>query len=673
LQKTNHKNYQRQKWNGISRCICLFILVVSSLHSLAQSNDSSKNVSIDLTAKNVFYTKTDTGEFHKFVGDAVFIQGTDTLYCDSLLQNSTSKNIEAFGDVKMHQAGGTQAQSDYLRYTSAKKLAYMRGNVVLTDGKNNLRCQELTYDLGTKTGVYENGGTLKTDSTTVTSMEGEYRVNAKDARFKKNVVVTDVRYHIVSDDMGYNTDTKLVTFFSPSVVTSDSGRSKLKTSNGTYDSRTGTAHFIGHSSVFNDDHYLEGDSIYYNKLTGYGYANGNVISIDTTHHSKLYCGHLEYFKFKRIMWATIKPVLEQINGKDTLYIRADTFYSFPVAKKPLKTKRTNAGDFSLINKNNTSIVPLLTYYSETNSTGIDSIVKNQTLDAAGILTALIPNMEKVKQADTSKIIAQNKPNRTATDTLSKNANGNIGIEKPQTTSFSFGVAPKKQTKTDQIAIKEQRKANTKRGISVGTKEPKTDTVAADTTAPLVFTGYHHVLIFSDSLQGKCDSVSYCQSDSTIRMMYDPIAWSHQSQITGDTILLHLDDSGKLKSMYVPNNSFVVSQSGPAKAQLFDQVQGKTLTGYFVKNTISKLVVVPNSEAIYYSKDGKGAYVGESEAKSERMKIFFENQNIDKIIFEKDITQTLTPMEKVDIPAARLSRFKWLMDQRPKSKKELFDK
>jgi hypothetical protein len=204
------------------------------------------------------------------------------------------------------------------------------------------------------------------------------------------------------------------------------------------------------------------------------------------------------------------------------------------------------------------------------------------------------------------------------------------------------------------------------------KVVKKDTTAADTTAPLVFVGYHHVKIFSDSLQGLCDSISYSRADSTIRMIYNPIAWSHLSQITGDTILLHLSDSGKLKSMYVPNNAFVVSQTGPEKAHMFDQVQGKTITGYFEKNTITQLVVVPDAQSIYYSKDSKGAYIGESEASSELMKVFFEQQQVYRIIFERDITQTLTPMDQVDIPGAHLSRFQWLMDTRPKTKAELFE-
>jgi lipopolysaccharide export system protein LptA len=500
-------------------------------------------------------------------------------------------------------------------------------------------CQDLNYDLGIKTGVYTTGGVLKTDSSTVSSREGEYQVNSREARFKKKVRVTDPRYEIESEDLGYNTGSKLVTFYAPSVVTSDSGRQKLRTSDGTYESVTGTAHFVGHSSVIDGEYYLEGDTIFYNKQTGYGFANGHVISIDTTKHSTMFCEHLEYFRFKRVSWATGKPVLKQVNGRDTLFIRADTFYSYPAPRTDSAIGKGRKGrdvqrDCYLVTTEDTVSVREATagqpwFLGFPNANGPEPVVvkkaastKKPIGDGTMILTTLT----------------------TATDKPSKHL-------KP--TPAKTSTAPAKKTKEPAAAT------------------VRTDSAMADTTAPMMFVGYHHVLIFSDSLQGKCDSVSYSQADSTIRMIYKPIAWSHMSQITGDTILLRMDDSGKMKSMYVPNNSFVVSQSGPEQAGLFDQVQGKTLTGYFKDNTITRLVVVPDAQAIYYSKDSKGAYVGESEAKSERMKIYFEKQQIERILFEKDVTQTMTPLEKVDIPEARLGRFSWLMDTRPKSKEELF--
>ena len=84
-----------------------------------------------------------------------------------------------------------------------------------------------------------------------------------------------------------------------------------------------------------------------------------------------------------------------------------------------------------------------------------------------------------------------------------------------------------------------------------------------------------------------------------------------------------------------------------------------------------MVVYPNAECIYFEKDDKGAYMGVSQANSTRMQIYFNDQKIKKIKFEQDWHHTGTPMDKADFPAMRLSRFKWIMDQRPKSKEEMF--
>ena len=538
------------------------------MHAFAQKADTSKKVNIDIIHTTLFQSVvTDSGTISKFLGDVQLRQGETLLFADSVYMNALTNNLEAYGHARIEQPGGTEALGDYMRYTSAKKLAYLKGNVSLTDGKAKLLCEELTYDVSTKIGVYTQGGTLQSENTIVTSDEGTYNVHTKDSRFTHDVIITDPEYNINSDDLGYNTDSKLVTFYSCSVLVSD--KSTLHTCDGTYDSKNEIAHFRGHSSVMNDDQYIEGDKLDYNKLTGYGNATGHVIVIDTTQHTTMYCGHAEYFKKKKILWATIKPVLKQVNGKDSLFIRADTFYSAPIPKK-------------------------------------------------------IDSMQHVKKEKEGKI------NKTK-------------------------AGRRKAVKEKELTMHEA---------------PVEDTTEADSTAPRYFIGYHHVLIFSDSMQGKCDSISYTQSDSNIRMMYSPIVWSRASQITGDTIILHMDSS-KLKRIYVPNNATVISQSGPAKAKMFDQVQGKTLTGHFTNNEITDMLVKPNAEAIYYSKDDHGAYLGVNEAQSERLRILFGNQQISRILFEQDVHQKLTPLEQADIPNLKLSRFKWLIDQRPKSREELF--
>lgn len=543
-------------YKGLICCL----LVFTSAPAIAQNKtDTSKKTPIEIMPGTgvLQYVETDSGAINKLIGNVILKQGESTLYCDSAYFDLARNNVEAFGSVRIIQPG-SEAQSDYMRYLGNQKLAFMKSNVMLTDGKSSLWSDEVEYNTGTKIGTYSNNGTLQDSTTTVSSIAGRYDMRTKDTRFTGDVVVTDPEYNIVSDDLGYNTESKMMTFFGPSVVTSDS--SVLKTSSGTYDSKKGIAHFTSRSSILNKEQYVEADIIDYDKGSGEGHAEGNVVTIDTIQKTTLYAGNADYNQKKRTMFATIKPVLKQMNGEDSLFIRADTFYSAPV------------------------------------------------------------------------------PQPVIYDT--------VWVEK--TTG----------------------KGKNKKTVMVQTVDSTTS--SADTSSPRYFIGYHHVLIFSDSLQGRCDSISYSQKDSVMKMMYDPIVWSRKSQITGDTILLYTDSANQVRQIYVPNNALIVSQSGPDKAKLWDQVQGKTLTGYFVNNEMDHMIVRPNAEAIYYAVDDYNAYIGVNETTSERMTVFFKEQGIDRILFEQDVKQKLTPLDKADLPAMKLSRFKWLIDKRPKSLSELFE-
>lgn len=534
---------------------CLFMLVSTQLRAQAQS-DTSKKTPIEVMPGTglLRFVQTDTGGVNKLIGNVILKQGDSYLYCDSANFDLAKNNVEAFGNVRIVQPG-SEGQSDYMRYIGNQKLAFMKGNVVLTDGSSNLWSEEVEYSTATKIGTYNKGGTLQDGETTLSSNTGWYDMKGKDSRFTGEVIVTDPKYYIVSEDLGYNTNTKVMTFYAKSTVTTDS--SVLNTTKGTYDTQNEIAHFTARSSVINEEQYIEADTLDYNKVTGIGLALGGVISIDTVQKTTLYSGRADYNRRINTMLATIKPVLKQMNGDDSLFIRADTLFSFVKAK------------------------PRDTVWTE-------------------------------------KVIGKGKNKKTV-------------------------------------------------------KVPVADTtdLSADSTAERFFIGYHHVKIYSDSMQGLCDSISYSQKDSVMRMMYDPIVWSRSSQITGDTLLLYMD-SGQLKKIFVPNNALVISQSGPPRAKLFDQIQGKTLTGYMVNGRMDNMIVKPNAETIYYTKDDNEAYIGVNEVTGDQMRVFFQESGIHRILYERDVKQKMTPLTKADLPNMKLSRFKWLIEKRPKSLSELFE-
>jgi hypothetical protein len=84
-----------------------------------------------------------------------------------------------------------------------------------------------------------------------------------------------------------------------------------------------------------------------------------------------------------------------------------------------------------------------------------------------------------------------------------------------------------------------------------------------------------------------------------------------------------------------------------------------------------MVIAPTAEAINYVTDNSGAYLGVDEAQGERMRVFFADQKIRRIVIEQDPKHTMSPMKDPGVTTLRLSRFMWREEERPRSVAELF--
>ncbi len=575
--------------------LLLPLLLLLSAGSRAQSTaDTSNQVAIIISNARVFQSVQVAGkQTNKLIGDVAMTQGGTRFFCDSAYLDLTNNNVEAFGNVRIVQPGGTNVASDYLRYTGNTKLAYLKGNVSLDNGTDNLLSEDLTYNVATKVGDYTQGGTLQTASTTLMSNRGTYNARTKESRFTEEVIVSDPAYTIVSDDLGYNTETKLVTFLGPSVVKND--KSELRTTDGYYDSKAERAKFRKRSSIWSGDQYVEGNEMDYDRKTGLGIAVGRVVALDTVQHLTLWSNRATVDEKGETLLAVEKPVLRKVDGKDTLHMRADTFFAAPY-NQILARQQNGFG------KRAGKAV------SKADSTGAKAKRARRQKE---VKVASAPQIRSVKIAGDSTV---------ATDTLRR-----------------------------QPAGKEAASQDTSRS----------------------FIGFHQVVIFSDSLQARCDSLSYTQRDSTLRLMQNPVAWSRASQITGDTLLLQ-NDSGKIKRLFIPGNAFVASRTGPPAANIYDQVQGKTLTGAFTNGTLKKIIVWPAAESIYYPKDDSERFLGVNQTSSDRLTMFLGPKSLETIFLEQEVKQTMRPLGEVNLLEMRLSRFIWREEERPLSLKVIFE-
>ena len=181
-------------------------------------------------------------------------------------------------------------------------------------------------------------------------------------------------------------------------------------------------------------------------------------------------------------------------------------------------------------------------------------------------------------------------------------------------------------------------------------------------------GFHHVRIFSDSLQAVSDSMFYSGKDSVFQLFTNPVVWANGDQITGDTIYLYTKNK-KPKRMYVFENAMAVDKYGE---NMFNQIKGKTINGYFKDGVLDNMRAKGNAESVYYATDDNKALVGINKVtKADVIDMYFEDRKLNKVVLRNDVEGVMLPVRGTDLEDLKLRNFKWYENRRPKTKAELF--
>jgi lipopolysaccharide export system protein LptA len=179
--------------------------------------------------------------------------------------------------------------------------------------------------------------------------------------------------------------------------------------------------------------------------------------------------------------------------------------------------------------------------------------------------------------------------------------------------------------------------------------------------------YYNVKIFSDSMQAVGDSLFYSLEDSAFRLFKDPVVWSQQSQLSGDTIYVYTLNK-KPKRMYVFENAISIQKVGP---DYYNQVKGRTMNAYFINGDLDWVHTKGNAESIYYAQDDSSKFIGANQATADVIDMYFVNRQADRVVFRSNLQGTSYPMRQVDPYTMRLRNFKWQDERRPKTKYDLF--
>ena len=181
--------------------------------------------------------------------------------------------------------------------------------------------------------------------------------------------------------------------------------------------------------------------------------------------------------------------------------------------------------------------------------------------------------------------------------------------------------------------------------------------------------YHHVLLFSKDLQGKCDSLSLSEADSIMRMFYSPVLWNDANQLTGSEINLHFKNDS-LDFLFVPEKSFLASEVVPG---YFNQIRGKSLNGQFIKNDLQNVHIMGNGQLAYFSTEEKNKrtkITGLNRTDCSNIRIELKEKNIQKVTLENEPNSLYSSIQKTKSSQFKLEDFMWRGNERPNSKEDL---
>jgi hypothetical protein len=173
-------------------------------------------------------------------------------------------------------------------------------------------------------------------------------------------------------------------------------------------------------------------------------------------------------------------------------------------------------------------------------------------------------------------------------------------------------------------------------------------------------------MYRKDLQARSDSLYYSFEDSTFRMFYKPILWSDEMQSTADTIFI-LTKKNKADQLHYYSNAYIIMQT---VKNYFDQIKGNKIIGYLKENELEYMDVKGSAESLYYGKNDNNKILGQNNATSSYMKIYFSDKKVDIVKFINKPIAIFTPIRQVTEEQKLLKNFNWQESLRPKNKDDL---
>lgn len=588
-----------------------FFLLFAPLFLQAQETQDTTSQKVNIDAADYFdYLREEGKMIQKLTGSVELSQDSVFMYCDTaIIENEV--DVFAMGNIIIQQGDSITIFSDSLTYSAETKIADLSGNVILQTGDRRLFTSHLQYDMNTKTATYLQGAVLTNEQTQLRSTLGYYYVEEDLIYFKDSVEVVDSNFVLRADTLIFNTETKIVNYAGPTLITMDSSR--IYCESGYYETEENIAEFRDNAQYFGPERKARADTIFYHGGTKTYELKGSAQMENES-------------QFARALKIKYEEPLDKLSllgdaefQDSTRHIQAHSiFYDG-------KNETYSTRGKSRIVDEGRILDALQVDYDEETGLGIASgnVVWQDTVEN---LTIVCDTAAYKKEASFLRATggARGRPyliNVLEGDSLFMAADTLLSFEE----------------------------------------------LTANGDSARVLLAYRDVRVYKSDLQALCDSMAYTGVDSIFHFYGDPIMWSDTSQFVADTMDMLMSNE-QIDKIFMRSNALIINTPDEV---FYNQIKGKDIRVNFVEGEIHKMYVEGNAETVYYARDELDAYIGVNKTLCSEMELFFGNNQVERIKFITSPQSNLQPMRKADHEGLKLKGFSWEQKARPKSFEDLF--
>lgn len=276
-----------------------------------------------------------------FHGNVRFSHQGSVLTADEVIFYREQNFVKAIGNVKLQNADGSIITSREMEYDGNTQKGIARKNVLLTDPGQTIETETLYYDRLSNKAYFNTGGTIKKEGNVMFTKSATYDLNSRIIDFAGNVKIDNPEYIVEGVNIVQNQNTNTATFNGATTITNKKNPANLiYTEKGTYNMNSKEVYLKKNSRINYNGKILTGDDMYFNQITGFGTAKGNVTLRDPLEKRYMKGGYGEIYEKKDSAMMTEKPYGVKILEKDSMYFSADRILAYQKLDtvNPLKKK-----------------------------------------------------------------------------------------------------------------------------------------------------------------------------------------------------------------------------------------------------------------------------------------------------------------------------------------------